>query len=324
MFSLLSFRARTPAIPRAPVTETDLMRAHVAAAEVERTIRSELAPFSRAHAHALGLAAVSPLVAIFVFGAPSEVVFLVLVVDVMALVLGDRIRLARVPLEAAQAVRFIREAAHVDATIRAIARPVGWAYHTLDRADDDLALVRRHLRFSATVLVWAIGIPIFLLSVGAGFVPSSGDALLLVLPLLLRVTDAFWEARSAHRRSGIQASLLPQSDAYIVCLVVNAMVWPCILILIGTFRHLSGELGPPPLSDLFMSFFVGMVLSVALALWLWSRSLRRRLPALRNFLAKDRGELRDHLERWGSVAPQPRQERGQSHVFTASNRNKSL
>ncbi len=295
MFSLLSAYARSWIATPEPVSEFELLRARDAAVKVERVIRFEMGPFWRAQAHALVLAAVGPLVAIFLFGASGEVILLIMAVDMLALPLGDRVRLALAPMETADAVAFVREAAHVDATMRAMSRGVGWVYDTVDVVEDDLTLARARILRNTLILGGAMGAVLVLLF-SFGVMPAIADAPWILLPLAVRLIDAAWAARAARGRPGIHPALLPQSDIYAACLALNTLaVWPLVIVMM-IFILDTGPALNPYTAHMFLG---GFALCAVIILWLWSRALRRRLPALRIFASTDRGVLVDRLRRYG-------------------------
>jgi hypothetical protein len=301
MFSLMAAYARRPVAPPEPVSEFDLLRASDAAVKIEGAIRSGMRPFWRAQAHALGLAAVGPLAAIFLFGASGEVVLMIMAVDMLALPLGDRLRLALAPEQTADAVAFVRDAAHVDATLRAMSTGVGWVYDFVDVSDDDLTLARGRIFRNTLILVGAMGaILVLILSFGA--MPALAEAPWIALPLAVRLIDAAWEARAARRRPGIHPALLPQSDIYAACLSLNALaVWPLVIVAAILFGPGAGSELHRYTGHLFLG---GFALSAVIVLGWWSRALRRKLPALGAFAATDRAVLVDRLQRYGQVPPQ--------------------
>lgn len=302
MFSLLTAYARSWIATPEPVSEFELLRASDAAVKMERSIRFDMGLFWRAQAHALGLAAVAPLAAIFLFGASGEVILLVMAVDMLALPLGDRLRLALAPEQGADAVAFVREAAHVDATLRAMSRGVGWVYDTVDVIEDDLTLARARIWRNTLILGGAMGAVLVLLF-SFGEVPAVAEVPWIALPLLVRLIDAVWEARAARRRPGIHLALLPQSDIYVACLALNALAaWPLVIVL-TIFLLGTGPALHPYTGHMFLC---GFALCAVIVLWLWSRAVRRRLEALSAFAATDRAVLVDRLKRYGQAVPRRR------------------
>ena len=300
-----------------PLSETNLMRAHIAAPDLLAMIDTELKSYRRQQALHLVIAGTAPLVGYLWLNWSAGLIALALLLNVIASGLGDRLKLRLAGQQMAEEMRRTWEIEHLDGVARSMTRPVK-TYH----ADQDSTTTHRHqhrrprwvyrgvdvrqeplsaCHYMLAEMQQIMAIPVFAILLPMLYILWEQldllTVLLMTLAMLAEMTRAGFVAWQARNNDQPGPELFPDSVLAGAVFTATAMLllgwWWLLDLLEELLPHgsLAGwEAMPFELGILFCYLIACLAIVIG-----WQALNGRRIETMHRFADQDREQLR---QRW--------------------------